>query len=172
MKKIFLILTALFVCSISAFSQQITKFGVVDTAKVYQSYFRNSSRVRDYDAKKSGFQAEINKRTEEIQTLQTQKADYEKNGNESAVLRLEGEITKKTDALSAYAAAKNRELESLRNSLQNSDAFYKKLYATLEKIAEAGGYSMILSLQQANAILWYSQSVDVTDKVIAELGLN
>ena len=25
-----------------AFSQQITKFGVVDTAKVYQAYFRNS----------------------------------------------------------------------------------------------------------------------------------
>lgn len=162
----------LFFLAIStSFAQQITKFGVVDTAKVYQAYFRNSSRVRDYDNRKASFQAEINKKTEEIQNLQTQKADYEKNGNDSAALRLEAEITKKTDALSAYAAAKNRELESLRTSLQNSDAFYKKLYSTLEKVAEAGGYSMILSLQQANAILWYSQSVDVTDKIISELGL-
>ena len=30
---------------------------------------------------------------------------------------------------------------------------------------------MILSLQQANAILWYSPSVDITDEVINELGL-
>ena len=55
--------------------------------------------------------------------------------------------------------------------MQSSDSFYKKLYETLSKIAEGGGYSMILSLQQANAILWYSNSVDVTEQVIAELGL-
>ena len=31
---------------------------------------------------------------------------------------------------------------------------------------------MILSLQDANAILWYSSSVDITQQVISELGLN
>ena len=45
-------------------------------------------------------------------------------------------------------------------------------YNTLSKIAESGGYSMILSLQDANAILWYSSSVDITQQVISELGLN
>ena len=29
---------------------------------------------------------------------------------------------------------------------------------------------MILSLQQSNAILWYSRSVDITDEVISQLG--
>ena len=62
-------------------------------------------------------------------------------------------------------------MESLQKSLQNSDDFYKKLYNTLAKIAEGGGYSMILSLQDANAILWYSSSVDLTNQVINELGL-
>jgi outer membrane protein len=42
----------------------------------------------------------------------------------------------------------------------------------LEKIAEAGGYSMILSLQESNAILWYSPTVDITDQVIKQLGLS
>ena len=70
-----------------------------------------------------------------------------------------------------YTTAKNMELDSLKKSLQNSDDFYQKLYATLEKIAEAGGYSMILSLQQSNSILWYSPSVDITDDVIKSLGL-
>ena len=114
---------------------------------------------------------EANKRTQEIQKLQQQKADYLSSGNESAAMRVDSEITKKTDILTQYTNAKNMELESLKNSLQNSDAFYKKLYNTLERVAEQGGYSMILSLQQANAILWYSSSVDVTDKVISELGL-
>lgn len=155
----------------SGFAQQITKFGVVDTAKVYNAYFRNSAPVRNYEKKKSEFQEEINKYTAELQSLQSKKVDYEKAGNDAQAQKTQAEITKKTDFLVEYTNAKNIELESMQKSLQSSDAFYKKLYDTLAKIAESGGYSMILSLQQANAILWYSSSVDITEQVIAELGL-
>lgn len=154
-----------------AFCQQITRFGVVDTSRVYQAYFRNSAPMRNYEAKKAEFQAEINRLTEELQRLNQQKLEQQNSGNESAALRMEADITKKADYLKEYAATKNMELESLRKSLQNSDAFYKKLYSTLERIAESGGYSMILSLQNDNSILWYSPSVDVTDEVISMLGL-
>lgn len=171
MKKIILGLTIAFLACAGAFSQQITRFGVVDTARVYQAYFRNSAPVRNYESKKAEFQNEINKKTEEIQNLKNQRVDYQKNGNDSAVTRIESEITKKTDLLTEYTNAKNVELESLKKNLQNSDSFYKKLYGVLEKVAENEGYSMILSLQQANAVLWYSPSVDITEKVISELGM-
>ena len=154
-----------------AFSQQITRFGVVDTAKVYQAYFRNSAPVRNYENKKAEFQREITKRTEEIQKLKTQKSEALSSGNDSQASRLDSDIIKKTDALTEYTNAKNMELESMKNNLQNSDSFYKKLYSVIERVAENEGFSMILSLQQNNAILWYSSSVDVTDKVISELGL-
>lgn len=165
-------LTAAFFCMPAAFSQQITRFGVVDTAKVYNAYFRNSAPVRNYEKKKTEFQAEINKKTEELRSLQEKKLEYENAGNDVQVLRIESEITKKKDYLTEYTNAKNVELESLQKSLRSSDEFYKKLYNTLEKIAESGGYSMILSLQDDNAILWYSSSVDITNQVISELGLN
>ena len=142
----------------------------VDTAKVYNAYFRNSAPVRNYDRKKSEFQQEINKYTDELQKLQSKKVEYEKNGNDALVLKTDAEITKKKDFLIEYTNAKNAELESMQKTLQGSDAFYNKLYDTLSKGAEAGGYSMILSLQQSNSILWYSNSVDVTEQVIAELG--
>ena len=175
MKNIkFVILALVFgvICSSGAFSQQITRVGVVDTAKVYNAYFRNSAPIRNYEKKKAEFQAEINKRTDELRSLQEKKLEYENSGNESMALRTESEITKKKDYLTEYTNAKNVELESLQKSLKSSDEFYKKLYSTLSKIAESGGYSMILSLQDANAILWYSSSVDITQQVISELGLN
>ena len=159
------------VLSIPVFSQQITKFGVVDTAKVYNAYFRNSAPVRNFEKKKAEFQEEVNKLSDELKNLQQKKLDYESAGNETQVLKIEAEITRKKDYLTEYTTAKNVELESLQKSLQNSDDFYKKLYNTLAKIAEGGGYSMILSLQDANAILWYSSSVDITNQVINELGL-
>ena len=171
-KKLFIAAFLAVVCASSnIFAQQITKFAVVDTARVYQSYYRNSAPVRNYESKRDEFQTEINHRTEELQLLHDKKLEYEKNGDEANALKVESQITKKKDYLTEYTSAKNVELESLKKSLQDNDAFYKKLYSTLERIAETGGYSMILSLQQANAILWYSSSVDITDQVISQLGL-
>ena len=108
---------------------------------------------------------------EQIKKLQQKKLDYENSGNSASAMKTEAEITKKTDYLTEYTNAKNVELESMQKTLQNSDDFYKKLYNTLAKIAESGSYSMILSLQESNAILWYSSSVDITNQVISELGL-
>ena len=167
----FIIFSAILCASSNIFAQQITKFAVVDTAKVYQSYFRTSAPVRNYESKKAEFQQEINKMIAELQDLHDKQIEYEKDGNETAALRIQSQITKKSDYLTEYTNAKNVELESLKISLQNNDAFYKKLYETLERIAETGGYSMILSLQQSNEILWYSPSVDITNQVIAQLGL-
>ncbi|MBQ5472196.1 MAG: OmpH family outer membrane protein [Treponema sp.] len=171
-KKIikFVLAGCIFLLGSALSAQQITKFGVVDTAKVYNAYFRNSAPVRNYEKKKAEFQDEINKYTEELQKLKSKKIEYDKQKNEAMSQKTQAEITKKTDFLIEYTNAKNVELESMQKTLQGSDAFYNKLYDTLSKVAEAGGYSMILSLQQANSILWYSNSVDITEQVIAELG--
>ncbi len=173
MKKHLKLLISLFILAGScfpAFSQQITKFGVVDTAKVYQAYFTSSAPIRSYEKKKAEFQEEINNQVEQIKKLQQKKVELTNSGNEAQALKIEAEITKKTDYLTEYTNAKNFELESMQKTLQNSDEFYKKLYNTLAKIAESGSYSMILSLQESNAILWYSSSVDITNQVIQELG--
>ena len=170
MKRYFKVFISLAVLALAA-AQQITKFGVVDTEKVYQAYFTNSAPIRSYEKKKAEFQEEINKQVEAIKKLQQKKLDYENSGNEAAALKTDAEITKKTDYLTEYTNAKNVELESMQMTLQNSDVFYNKLYNTLAKIAESGSYSMILSLQESNAILWYSSSVDITNQVIQELGL-
>lgn len=172
-KRFFALIGVLFFMAAGSglYAQQITKFGVVDTAKVYNAYLRNSAPVRNYEKKKSEFQEEINKYTDELQKLQLKKLEYEKADNDAQAQRVQAEISKKSEFLVEYTNAKNIELESIQKSLQSSDAFYKKLYESLAKIAESGGYSMILSLQQANAILWYSSSVDITEQVIADLGL-
>ena len=68
-KRLFSLLILILVISLPVFSQQITKFGVVDTAKVYNAYFRNSAPVRNYEKKKSEFQEEVNKLSDELKNL-------------------------------------------------------------------------------------------------------
>jgi outer membrane protein len=168
-KLIFTFALVLLVCC-SVFAQQdMTKVGVIDTARVYQTYFRDSAGIRNYETKRTEFQAEVDTRTAELKNLQQKKVDYEKAGNTTEALKLEAEITKKTDFLIEYTRVKQIELESLKSKLAESDSFYETLYSVIENIAESEGLSIILSLQQANAILWYSLSVDITDKVIDKL---
>ena len=168
MKKIiFLLILAVIPFIVSA--QQITKFAVVDTAQVYRAYFRESSAVRNYEAKKAEFQQEITELTQELKNLQTRKIEAQNRNDSSQVFRLESEISKKATYLTEYTRAKNIELENLEKRLESSNDFYSLLYSVIAKIAESDGYSMVLSLQQADAVLWYSPSVDITEKVITAL---
>ncbi len=171
LKKITALLALSLTGLFSLAAQEITKFAVVDTGRVYQSYFRDSAPVRNYENKKAEFQVEINKRTDELQTLHNKKIEYKRSGDKTNELKVDAEIQQKTQFLTEYTNTKNIELENLKNTLQKNDSFYKKLYNILGRVAESGGYSVLMSLQQANGILWYSPSVDITDQVISELGL-
>lgn len=165
-KKLICIFVSLFLFFGFGFAQTMTRFGVVDTARVYSTYFRDSAAVRNYEQKKADFQKRINEKTEELKTLNQKLIDLKEKGDEAGALKVESEITKKADYLAEYANAKNTELESIKRRIEKSDSFYSSLYDVIGRIAESEGYSMILSLQQANSILWYSPSVDITDKVI------
>lgn len=172
--KAFLIFTLVFVVSSGAkliAQSQITRFAVVDTKRVYQAYFLNSQQLRTYEQKKEDLQAEIDKRQQEILKLQQQKASCEELGDTIGATKLQNDIAKKSNSLADYYNTKNAELENLKNNLQNNNDFYKRFHAVIEQIAERNGCSMVMSLQDTNSILWYSSSVDITDMVIAELGL-
>ena len=170
-KKALLQAALLVVLITLATTQQITKFAVVDTAKVYQAYFRNSAAVRSYESKREEFKAELDRLVAELQNLNEQRIEAAQLGNNTKVRKLDAEIARKTDYVTDYTNAKNSELDSLKKSLEDNDSFYKKLYDTLARIAEKGGYSMILNLQESTSILWFSPSVDITDDVISALGL-
>jgi len=168
-KKIILIFSMFIMFATFAVAQQITRFAVVDTTVVYQTYFRESAAVRNYESMKAEFQTEIVRLTDELKALQVKKIEAQKENDNAKVQRLEGEITQKASYLTEYTRAKNIKLDDMKKRLESSDDFYELMYNTIARIAESDGYSMVLSLQQADAVLWYSTSVDITEKVIQEI---
>ena len=107
--------------------------------------------------------------TQELKNLQTKKIEAQNRNDSSQVFRLESEISRKATYLTEYTRAKNIKLDDMKKRLESSDDFYELMYNTIARIAESDGYSMVLSLQQADAVLWYSTSVDITEKVINEI---
>ena len=165
MKKTILLLTVSFLTS-SVFSQQLTRIAVVDLPKVYSAFFRESRIVRDFEERSAAIQSEIDKMTREIQELRSKRIELVKQGDQAGALRLENEIYRKQEFLREYYTFKTAELEEQRRRLAQSDSFLEQVHSEIRSIAESEGYSMVVNLKDA---IWYSPTVDITDKVIQNL---
>jgi len=169
MKKAVLFAVCVCCFSGSVFAQQLTRFAVVDLTKVYSAFFRDSRAVREFEERSSRIQSEIDRMTREIQELRSRYADMVLEGDQSQALRLENEINRKSDFLKEYYATKTAELEDQRKKLSQSGSFLEQIYSEIRFIAESEGYSMVLNLKENKDILWYSPTVDITDKLIQNL---
>jgi outer membrane protein len=165
MKKTVLFLAACLLTT-SLYSQQLTRFAVVDLTKVYTAFFRESRPVREFEERSAAIQAEIDKMTREIQELRSKRIDLVNQGDQTGALRLENEIYRKSEFLREYYTVKTAELDDQRRKLAQSDSFMEQVYSEIRSIAESEGYSMVMNLKDA---IWYSPTVDITDKVIQNL---
>ncbi len=166
-KKVFVLLFLLATASI--FSQQITRFAVVNTSLIFDTFRRDSKAARDYEQKKKKYELRIKELEKEIIKLRQKKVTAATQGKSSVVEKYEETIKTKITFLQEFLKAGNDELEMLKADLMNDDDFYSKLYAAIRKIGETEGYSMVLTLQQNSGIIWYSTTVDITNLVIEEL---
>ena len=165
MKKIVLFLAACLLTT-SLYSQQLTRFAVVDLPKVYTAFFRESRPVRELEERSVAVQAEIDKMTREIQELRSKRIDLVNQGDQAGALRLENEIYRKQEFLREYYTFKTAELEEQRRKLAQSDSFLEQVYNEIRSIAESEGYTLV---QPVKDVIWYSPTVDITDKVIQNL---
>ncbi|MDR3301793.1 MAG: OmpH family outer membrane protein [Spirochaetaceae bacterium] len=166
-KKLLLVLLMLPAFYVSA--QQITRFAVVDINRIYGSFQSDSRAMQDWEKRSAAVQTEVDKRTQEIQNLVGQKSEAEYSNDGDKARRLDAEITRKTDALKTYYEIETKKLEDQKTKLSAANDFVSKVQNEVRIVAESEGYSMVLNLRDNKSILWYSQAIDITDKVIANL---
>ena len=150
-------------------AQQLTRFAVVDLPKVYTQFFRESAAVRNFEERSARVQADIDRMTREIQDLKSRQADAAMRGDQNESLRLENEVYRRTEFLRDYYNTRTAELEDQLKKLSQSDDFLSQVNDEIRYIAESEGYSMVINLKGNSSILWYSPTVDITDKLIQNL---
>ena len=150
-------------------AQQLTRFAVVDLSKVYLTFFRESRAVREYEEQSARVQAEVDRLTREIQEMRTAQYNAEARGDRTLALRLESDVYRNSEYLREYFRVKTAELEDRKSRLMQSDTFLKQVHDEIRIIAESEGYTMVLNLKENTGILWYSPTVDLTDKLIQNL---
>jgi len=150
-------------------AQQLTRFAVVDLPKVYTAFFRDSRAVRQFEERSQKVQSEIDKMTKEIQDLNSRKLDASLSGDQNEVLRLDNLIYRRSEFLKDYYKTKTAELDDQKKKLMQSGSFLDQVYDEIRYIAESEGYTMVLNMKETPGIIWYSTTVDITDKLIQNL---
>jgi outer membrane protein len=150
-------------------AQQLTRFAVVDLSRVYSQFFRESRAVREWEERSAKVQSEVDRMTAEIQTLNGSFVDAEARGDEERALRIQNDIYRKQDFLREYYQVKKTELEDQMKKLSGSGSFLEQVQTEIRFIAESEGYSMVLNQRTNTGILWFSPTVDITEKLITNL---
>ena len=169
MKKAVWVMLIICCCTAALSAQHLTRFAVVDLNKVYAAFFRDSRIVRDWEERSARVQQEIDRMNREILETRSKHADAVAEGDQVLALRLEREINSKSEFLREYFNVKTAELEDQRRRLAQSGSFLEQVHGEIRFIAESEGYSMVLNLKESAGILWFSPTVDITDKVIQNL---
>lgn len=154
--------------SLLAFSDQITKVGIVDLFQVYSVFFRESKAVRDLEQLVSAFRDEVDKYRDEIHELELAKLATAETEDEKLLLELTQKIFEKELFLDDYIRINKEQLRIRQEKLAQSDEFYQQIYEVLEYIAEYEGFALVLS-KSIDGILYYIKEIDMTEKVIDEL---
>jgi len=168
MKKRILIFILLNI-SCFLYAQQLTRIAVVDMPKVYTAYFRDSAAVRQFEQKSAKVQSDIDKISKEIQDLRSKHADAILRDDQNEMLRLENLIYRRSEYLKEFYQTRTAELENEKKKLMQSGSFLDQVYDEIRYIAESEGYSMVINLKDMPGLLWYSNTIDITDKLIANL---
>jgi len=166
---LFIVLLAVTCLAVVYSQQQITRIGVIDLPRVYTSFFSESRAVREWEERSAGVQREIDKMTRDINNLKTRLADAIQQNNQSEANRLENEINRQAENLRNFYQGRTEQLERERQNLMQSGTFLDQVYNEIRIIGESEGFTMVLNRANSPFIVWYSSSVDITDRLIASL---
>jgi outer membrane protein len=169
MKRILFSIAFVLAVSQAGAQNQITKFAVIDMAKVYTTFFNESRAAQEFNQKSAKVQAEINRLNEELIDIKAKLAEAQKNNNRDQIRSLESQVNQKTKVIQDYYQSATAELELERKRLAQSDTFSRQMEGAIKTLAESEGVSMVFSKQEITGMLWYSPSIDITNKLIAAL---
>ncbi|MCL2705049.1 MAG: OmpH family outer membrane protein [Spirochaetaceae bacterium] len=151
------------------YSQQIVRIGVLDYSKVISSLSSGDSRaLQEIDRLVKSYEEGLDNIRKDIASLEEKKLYFASQGDDFNALKMEEQITKKREYMNEYSRVRLQNIEDRKKRIMLSPEFLVQILREIEYIAESEGFSMVLNSRDPN-LIWWSQSVDITDLVIKRL---
>ena len=167
MKRVFLTIVALVfaLCTTSA-----QNYMVVDSEKVFKSLSDYNKALEQIESLSESYQKQVDAKFAEVESLyntyvsrKTSLSSGERQQWEQTILAKEAEATKYQE--SVFGA----EGELMKRRMELIQPIQQRVFTTLESFAKQYGYDLVIDISTNPLVLYYSEKVDFTDKIIESL---
>lgn len=166
-RNLFLMIMVLTIVG-TASAQQFAKTAVVSLSRIYGQFYKESKGVKEFEDLKNGIKKEIDRRRQEILTLNSQKQEAAGNGDSSKAQELDQIIQKKQDEFKDYGRQQQDILRQKSEEVKNDLSFQKQVIEEIEQERISKGFNIVLNADDP-VVVNYGLDADITDGVIARL---
>jgi Skp family chaperone for outer membrane proteins len=147
----------------SGLAQQITKIGVVNSQEVLEKSAEGKKVLAQLQDKDKRNQAELSRRDQEIQELQTRLNTQRLTLTPEALRNLSSDLQRKQTERNRYFEDAGREMNELADRL--FQRIQNELLPIIEQMGKENGMDVIFDLGKSGAI-YFSPAIEITQEVI------
>ena len=166
MKRLFAAICVLLL-SVTVASAQ--NYMVIDSERVFKSIAEYNNALTQIENLSKQYQAKVDEKFREVETLynsyvaaRASLSDYSRQQREQQILQLEQEATEYQESIFGADG------ELMKRRMELIQPIQQRVFETIEQFAKAQGYDLVIDIAANPTVLYYSESVDYTNRIIAE----
>ena len=164
MKRVIFALVALFMCGGVASAQ---KYIVVDSEQIFRSISDYNIAMTTLDNLAKEYQAKVDEAYKDIESLYNSYISQKQDLSASARNAKEQEILSREKAVAEYQEAVfGNDGVMMKKRIELIQPIQKRVFKAIEEYAESGGYDMVIDSAANASMLYHSESVNHTQKII------
>ena len=143
---------------------------VIDSERVFKSIAEYNSALTQIENLSKQYQAKVDEKFREVETLynsyvsvRASLSDYTRQQREQQILQLEEEATKYQESVFGTDG------ELMKRRMELIQPIQKRVFEAIERFAKQQGYDLVLDISANPTVLYYSDKVDYTDRIIEAL---
>lgn len=167
MKRMIVALVAM-VLSLTAVSAQ--NYMVVDSEKIFKSITSYNNALEQLDKLAQDYQTKVDAKFAEVEKLYnsyvSQRAslsDYTRQQREQQILQREQEATEYQESIFGS------EGELMKRRMELIQPIQKRVFNAIESFSKQYGYDLVIDISANPTVLYYSEKVDFTQRIINAL---
>ena len=167
MRRIIATLALILACAGCAFAQ---KYIVVDSEKIFKSLDAYNNAMTTLDTLAKEYQSKVDAKYSEIETLYNNYMAQKSSLSAQTRTQYEQAILTKEQAAAEYQESIfGDEGVMMKKRIELIQPVQRQVFSAIEQYAKSQGYDMVVDKASNATLLYYSESIDHTQKVIEML---
>jgi outer membrane protein len=142
---------------------------VIDSERVFKSIAEYNNALTQIENLSKQYQAKVDEKFREVETLynsyvaaRASLSDYSRQQREQQILQLEQEATEYQESIFGADG------ELMKRRMELIQPIQQRVFEVIERFAKQQGYDLVIDIAANPTVLYYSERVNYTDRIIAE----